>query len=223
MCLLRFEFITVPAKRYIATVSFLPFVFVPAKLSVARVDVESHSLFGRKPKTVTTSTTLRKASKKNLAGHATMNGVTTNHPQNASNRLAKPPPTGPTPPAPATAPPVPPTQSNPVHQPPPLNRSNQPPPHNHTPGANGHHHSQRGKKRNDVPVDPATMYESLKNRIAALEEEEVIEEEEERRYGMSTHAPSFSLVYGWSRQPRKLRSLSRAWRRMPFMQNTSNW
>jgi hypothetical protein len=28
------------------------------------------------------------------------------------------------------------------------------------------------------------MYESLKNRIAALEEEEVLEEEEERRYGM---------------------------------------
>lgn len=29
------------------------------------------------------------------------------------------------------------------------------------------------------------MYESLKNRIAALEEEEVLEEEEERRYGMT--------------------------------------
>lgn len=28
------------------------------------------------------------------------------------------------------------------------------------------------------------MYESLKNRIAALEEEEVLEEEEERRFGM---------------------------------------
>jgi hypothetical protein len=27
------------------------------------------------------------------------------------------------------------------------------------------------------------MYESLKNRIAALEEEEVIEEEEERKFG----------------------------------------
>ena len=34
-------------------------------------------------------------------------------------------------------------------------------------------------------MDPATMYESLKNRIAALEEEEVLEEEEERRYGWS--------------------------------------
>lgn len=29
------------------------------------------------------------------------------------------------------------------------------------------------------------MYESLKNRIAALEEEEVLEEEQERRYGRS--------------------------------------
>jgi hypothetical protein len=32
-------------------------------------------------------------------------------------------------------------------------------------------------------VDPAAMYESLKSRIAALEEEEVFVEEEERRYG----------------------------------------
>jgi len=28
------------------------------------------------------------------------------------------------------------------------------------------------------------MYESVKNRIAALEEEEVLEEEEERRFGV---------------------------------------
>jgi hypothetical protein len=28
------------------------------------------------------------------------------------------------------------------------------------------------------------MYESVRNRIAALEEEEVLEEEEERRFGM---------------------------------------
>jgi hypothetical protein len=30
------------------------------------------------------------------------------------------------------------------------------------------------------------MYESVKNRIAALEEEEVLEEEEERRFGLSS-------------------------------------
>jgi hypothetical protein len=42
----------------------------------------------------------------------------------------------------------------------------------------------KGKKKGEPsPVDPAVMYESLKSRIAALEEEEVHEEEEERRYG----------------------------------------
>ena len=56
--------------------------------------------------------------------------------------------------------------------------------HNHAAPVNGaHYQSQRGKKKPEQPVDPATMYESLKNRIAALEEEEVIEEEEERRFG----------------------------------------
>lgn len=44
-------------------------------------------------------------------------------------------------------------------------------------------HQQTGKKKADTPIDPVTMYESLKNRIAALEEDEQIEEEEERRYG----------------------------------------
>ncbi|KAF5385396.1 hypothetical protein D9615_001241 [Tricholomella constricta] len=110
-----------------------------------------------------------------------MNGVSVTHSQNATTtKAAKPSPAGPTPPAPATAPPTPPVHINTTH-PPPANRPN--PPHNHTPGTNGHHHhAQKGKKRSDVPVDPATMYESLKNRIAALEEEEVLEEEEERRF-----------------------------------------
>ncbi|KAH8835535.1 hypothetical protein DL96DRAFT_1574594 [Flagelloscypha sp. PMI_526] len=59
--------------------------------------------------------------------------------------------------------------------------------HNHPP--NGTHPSQsKAKKRNDAPVDPAAMYESLKNRIAALEEEEVIEEEEERRFAEEAHS-----------------------------------
>lgn len=113
----------------------------------------------------------------------TMNGASAapNH-QNASNRTAKPPPTGPAPPAPVSAPPAPPS-----------NARTGPPPHNHPPPVNGtnqhHHHNPppsnaKGKKKVDSPVDPATMYESLKNRIAALEEEEVLEEEEERRFGM---------------------------------------
>jgi len=108
-----------------------------------------------------------------------MNGITPNHSQNASTRLAKPPPAGPTPPAPSTAPPAPPNHNTAIYPPSTGNR-----PNSHTPGVNGHHHPQKGKKKNDAPVDPATMYESLKNRIAALEEEEVLEEEEERRYGM---------------------------------------
>ncbi|GLB35843.1 putative myosin-like coiled-coil protein [Lyophyllum shimeji] len=111
-----------------------------------------------------------------------MNGVPSNHAQNTTTtKAAKPPPVGPTPPAPATAPPTPPVHSNATAHPPAGNRANAA--HSHTPGTNGHHHhAQKGKKKNDVPVDPATMYESLKNRIAALEEEEVLEEEEERRF-----------------------------------------
>lgn len=49
----------------------------------------------------------------------------------------------------------------------------------HSPGPVG----SKGKKKNEpAPVDPAAMYESLRNRIAALEEEEVHEGEEERRF-----------------------------------------
>ena len=46
-----------------------------------------------------------------------------------------------------------------------------------------HAHNQKGKKKNDPPVDPSQLYESLKNRIATLEEEEIHNEEEERRIG----------------------------------------
>ncbi|KAL0068622.1 hypothetical protein AAF712_004338 [Marasmius tenuissimus] len=95
--------------------------------------------------------------------------ASTNHSTNASNRMARPPQT----PAPATVPPAPPnTQQN-------------RPPNPHPPPVNGAHHPSqhaKAKKKPDTPVDPATMYESLKNRIAALEEEEVLEEEEERRF-----------------------------------------
>ncbi|KAF9270660.1 hypothetical protein L218DRAFT_952743 [Marasmius fiardii PR-910] len=94
--------------------------------------------------------------------------TTTNHPPNASNRMARPPAT----PAPASVPPAPPnTQPNrPNNHPPPVNGAHHPPQHS------------KGKKKPETPVDPATMYESLKSRIAALEEEEVLEEEEERRF-----------------------------------------
>jgi len=72
---------------------------------------------------------------------------------------------------------------------------------------NGHHpppQSGKGKKRNDVPIDPATMYESLKNRIAALEEEEVLEEEEERRFGSCNFPATSSLSSTFSGLPRDL-------------------
>ena len=122
-----------------------------------------------------------------------MNGTTTTLPQNASARQAKPVPAGPAPPAPAAAPPVPPNHSHST----PANRASLPS-HNHASTVNGTH--TKGKKRNDAPVDPAAMYESLKNRIAALEEEEVLEEEEEKRFGVClvslsppTINPPFSL------------------------------
>lgn len=95
------------------------------------------------------------------------------HPMNGASpppRTPKPPPPGPAPPAPLTSPPAPPVQSVPATHPP-----------LHPSTVNG---AQKAKKKSDAPVDPAAMYESLKNRIAALEEEEVLEEEEERRFGL---------------------------------------
>lgn len=58
------------------------------------------------------------------------------------------------------------------------------------------------KKQPDTPIDPVTMYESVRSRIAALEEEEGIEEEEDNRMGQfcvavalnSTHIMVFSDV-----------------------------
>jgi len=69
---------------------------------------------------------------------------------------------------------------------------------------NGNHTQQqnaKGKKRNDAPIDPATMYESLKNRIAALEEEEVLEEEEERRIGKFANALRKSAMLTFRNPP----------------------
>ncbi|KAF7436470.1 hypothetical protein PC9H_003303 [Pleurotus ostreatus] len=106
-------------------------------------------------------------------------------------RSARPPP-GPAPPAPAAAPPGPPNHTHTSHAPPPnLANGTNAHTHSHTHNHNhthttvngAHPQTQKGKKKaNDAPVDPATMYETLKNRIAALEEEEVLEEEEERRF-----------------------------------------
>ncbi|KAF8445644.1 hypothetical protein L210DRAFT_3642007 [Boletus edulis BED1] len=101
-------------------------------------------------------------------------------------RTPKPPPAGPAPPAPLVSPPAPPL--------PPAQSSSTTRTPLHPPTVNG---TQKAKKKNDAPVDPAAMYESLKNRIAALEEEEVLEEEEEQRFGLHTlpplHCPSSHL------------------------------
>ncbi|KAH7886063.1 hypothetical protein F5I97DRAFT_1780747, partial [Phlebopus sp. FC_14] len=91
-------------------------------------------------------------------------------------RIPKPPPTGPAPPPPVVASPAP---QDPPMQPSPGNRQSAHP----ATAVNGtHSHNQKTKKKNETPVDPAAMYESLKSRIAALEEEEVLEEEEERKF-----------------------------------------
>ncbi|KAG2368841.1 hypothetical protein BDR07DRAFT_1348972 [Suillus spraguei] len=105
-----------------------------------------------------------------------MNGTSILPSQNAiGSRPAKPPPTGLAPSAPSVAPPLLPNHPNS----PTPNRTL--PPHSNNTVVNGTYtHNQKGKKKNDTPVDPATMYESLKSRIAALEEEEVLEEEEEK-------------------------------------------
>lgn len=105
-----------------------------------------------------------------------MNGTNILPSQNAiGSRPAKPPPTGLAPSAPSVVPPLLPNHPNS----PTPNRTL--PPHSNNTVVNGTYtHNQKGKKKNDTPVDPATMYESLKSRIAALEEEEVLEEEEEK-------------------------------------------
>lgn len=101
---------------------------------------------------------------------------------NGAQAARRPPPTGPTPPAPAAAPPAPPNNTGAQ------SHAAQAPPANRQPNGpvNGTHaHSQKGKKKSEPPVDPSQLYESLKNRIATLEEEEIHNEEEERRIGVS--------------------------------------
>ncbi|KAA1468120.1 hypothetical protein DENSPDRAFT_770553 [Dentipellis sp. KUC8613] len=122
-----------------------------------------------------------------------MNGAVSNPPPANSQKTVKPLPAGPAAPPPAPAPAAQPAATHTAHaqtpQAPPQSRTH-PPLHPHPPATNGTHHAhnhahghtQKAKKKEPAPVDPATMYESLKNRIAALEEEEVLEEEEERKF-----------------------------------------
>ena len=57
----------------------------------------------------------------------------------------------------------------------------------------GHAPAQKSKKKAaaaEQPVDQSQVIESVRNRIAALEEVEVHEEEEERRFGACVRRPS---------------------------------
>ena len=105
-----------------------------------------------------------------------MSSSSTNNAQ-ATQRTSKPPPNGPTPPAPESAPSTPPPLV-------PANGSVSKPLTNgtHSP-AHSHGQIQKGKKKVDNTVDPQAMYESLKNRIAYLEEELIHADEEEERFG----------------------------------------
>ncbi|KZS93504.1 hypothetical protein SISNIDRAFT_84372 [Sistotremastrum niveocremeum HHB9708] len=98
-----------------------------------------------------------------------MNGTSNSHSQTASRTTVapKPPPTGPVPHVPLSTPVDSPaaSSSNPDPVPP--------------PAINGTH-SHKAKRKAE-PVDPAVMYENVRNRIAALEEEEVHGEEEQRK------------------------------------------
>src|SRR5947209_4366959 len=105
-----------------------------------------------------------------------MSTTATHHPPSA-----KPPPTGP-PPRPNGN--IPATGAA---------AGRAPPPQRKNPNAG----NPNIKVEPSAPPDPMTMYESLKNRIAALEEEEVTVEEEERRLGASPLAHLLVVLANW--------------------------
>ncbi|KAI5118264.1 hypothetical protein M0805_008198 [Coniferiporia weirii] len=99
-------------------------------------------------------------------------------------RSSKPPPAGPAPPAPGIPPPVPPAAASPAAA-----STSTPSPATVTtngkaPATTNGVATQKGKKgaKADVPVDPQAMYESLKSKIAALEEELNHADEEEFKF-----------------------------------------
>lgn len=102
-----------------------------------------------------------------------------------ATRQAKPPPTGPTPPAPTSAPPVPPNQRQPT-----VNGTA----HTNNPTTAAQSKTNK-KKPADPQVDASQIYETLKNKIAALEEDAVHEEEEEKRFGTYHLSHSLNLDF----------------------------
>lgn len=103
-----------------------------------------------------------------------MSGTPSTAPQSQQQRASKPLPTGPAPPTPGAAPPNPPVNGAGASSKAQVNGTHPP-----------HASSQKGKKKADIPVDPQAMYESLKSKIAALEEELIHADEEEERFGKS--------------------------------------
>ncbi|THG98174.1 hypothetical protein EW145_g7474 [Phellinidium pouzarii] len=107
-------------------------------------------------------------------------------------RPSKPPPAGPAPPAPGAAPPHPPTSTPaatattaaPVLVPGPAAANGKAAAAATAAAATNGTSAQKGRKgaKADVPVDPQAMYESLKSKIAALEEELNHADEEELKF-----------------------------------------
>ena len=159
-----------------------------------------------------------------------MNGVTQTQSQRPKLSAGPPPVNAPPAPPPAQKPT--PGHSHPSHpHPRPTQHPTaQPPPNRGQPPPNTQHPKNK-KKAEPAPVDPAVMYESLKNRIAALEEEETHEEEEERKFGASLQPPCHSIPRPgklirrthYVLQLRRPRSQSRAYRTTSFIQSMSNW
>lgn len=89
-------------------------------------------------------------------------------------RPSKPPPAGPAPLAPAAAPPNPPASAGSAAT---VNGAKP------ASAPNGTSKAKKGTAKQETSVDPQAMYESLKNKIAALEEELNHADEEELKIG----------------------------------------
>lgn len=126
----------------------------------------------------------------------------------------KPPPAGPAPPPPASS----------THA---LTPTNATPRQNTVPNgtAPAAGYAQKGKKKVEPP-DPVTMYESVRSRIAALEEEEVMGEEEERRLGLSFASRCILHSYiqpACCQKPKKRADLLKAFQSRLFKRNILSW
>ena len=108
-----------------------------------------------------------------------------------SQRPSKPPPAGPAPPAPAPAPST--SSATPASAGSTTSASKAPAPNGTTKT------TKKAGKAAETPVDPQAMYESLKTKIAALEEELNTADEAELKYGKCLRlAYAFTLWKAYS-------------------------